>query len=120
MVDDVSEHELRALEERFLEPATRASAAALEALLAGEFREFGASGRIWSRADVLKALPKESPVGACTMSDFNVQPLDERHVLVTYALTIPGPPQRTSLRSSVWRHSDAGWQMLFHQGTPAG
>jgi hypothetical protein len=54
------------------------------------------------------------------MSDFNVQPLDERHVLVTYALTIPGPPQRTSLRSSVWRHSDAGWQMLFHQGTPAG
>jgi hypothetical protein len=41
-------------------------------------------------------------------------------VLLTYRTErlADGKPPRHVLRSSIWKRTDAGWKMLFHQGTP--
>ena len=44
--------ELRGYEERILDPAVRADPAQIRALLAPEFGEFGASGRVFDRGDI--------------------------------------------------------------------
>jgi hypothetical protein len=47
-----------ALERRLLQPAVRSSPAALDALLDPEFHEIGASGRLWTRGDTIRALTR--------------------------------------------------------------
>jgi len=109
----------RALEESLLAPDVRASQQALTALIADEFIEFGVSGRVFGKADVLAAadhLPDvETPLG-----DFAVQPLSESAVLVTYRSVTRAGDGSTSaaLRSSVWVRSGDRWLLRFHQGTP--
>jgi hypothetical protein len=116
--------EIHALEMRLLEPAVRASSEALAALLAPEFIEFGSSGRVYDRRQVIAALAEEqssdAPPIARAIEDFAVRLLADNVVLATYrvARTMPGAsyPEHV-LRSSIWRHSAGHWQMSFHQGT---
>ena len=53
--------ELLALEERLLDPAVRAVPALVRELLAPEFTEFGASGRVFNRDAILATLASEPP-----------------------------------------------------------
>lgn len=107
-----------ALERSLLQPAVRASAAELDALLADEFREIGASGRAFGKDEVLARLPEESGV-AFTVAEMNVQLLGSDHALVTYRATRrAGGVDQASWRSSLWRREATGWRMLYHQGTP--
>ncbi|WP_053268651.1 nuclear transport factor 2 family protein [Pseudomonas chlororaphis] len=89
-------------------------------LLAEEFVEFGASGRVWSRAQVIEALLEESPAQR-RVSDFRVQLLATGVALVTYRCrtVIDRQAPEESLRSSCWRHDGGAWRMVFHQGTRA-
>lgn len=84
-------------------------------LLAEDFVEFGASGRVYDRAGTLAAL---ADMGArakvVEISDFAVRRLGADLVLATYRVASPA-----SLRASLWRLTDEGWRILFHQGTPA-
>ena len=48
------------------------------------------------------------------ISDFAVRRLGADLVLATYRVASPA-----SLRASLWRLTDEGWRILFHQGTPA-
>lgn len=110
--------DLMALERSLLEPAVRASAAQLDALLADGFREVGASGRAFGKGDVLARLPEESGV-AFTTAGMDVQLLGNDYALVTYrAIRSADGEDRSSLRSSLWRREASGWRMLYHQGTP--
>ncbi|MEJ2089269.1 MAG: nuclear transport factor 2 family protein [Gammaproteobacteria bacterium] len=111
-------HELQLLEERLRDPEVRRSPDVMDQLIAEEFLEFGASGRIWRKADVLTELPAQRPMGASRLSEFTAVALGGEHALVTYQLYVEGdhPPDR-SWRSSVWKRTPAGWQMVFHQGT---
>src|ERR1700744_5965505 len=52
---------LRELEEHLLIPSVRKDADAVSALLADDFLEYGSSGRIYSRAEILAALQDEPP-----------------------------------------------------------
>jgi hypothetical protein len=105
------------LEQQLLDPATRRDPAALTSLLAEDFREFGRSGRIYTRHQIIEALAAESP-RTITLSDPLCQLLAENVALLTYrsTRTIPLPPTH-ALRSSLWIYRDHRWQMIFHQGT---
>jgi hypothetical protein len=112
------------LERRLHCPEIRASADELAALLADEFFEFGASGPIWSRQQIIDTLPREQqtqPAHELGASDFSVHWLAESVALVTYRGTrrIPSEVREFhTLRSAIWKCINGQWQMVFHQGTP--
>lgn len=112
------EAELRVLEENLLRPEFRRNRIGVAELLADAFREFGSSGRTWTKRQILDALETESPFKA-TITEFQAQELAPGVALVTYIVTLQlsDKESRTSLRSSVWILRSYKWQMLFHQGT---
>jgi hypothetical protein len=108
------------LEQQLMDPVFRKDRGRVSALLAEEFREFGASGRVWSREAILDLLASEMPRPASAVEDFAIQHIGPEAVLVTYRAVCAqgesGVPH-ASLRSSLWIRSKDGWQVLFHQGT---
>jgi hypothetical protein len=109
-----------ALERRLLQPSVRASSSReLAALLDPEFREVGASGRVWDRASTIESLTKDGG-SATPIRDEEMQGtlLAEGMVLLTYVSDAAG---RRARRTSIWkRDEDAGWRLLHHQGTLTG
>lgn len=83
-----------------------------DALLHPEFFEFGRSGRLWSRAEVLAELSDtgESPLRT------DVQAIELAPDC--WQLSWRSLGARPAWRSSIWQHGAAGWQMRFHQATP--
>ncbi|MDX6151538.1 DUF4440 domain-containing protein [Marinococcus sp. PL1-022] len=106
--------DIRQLEEDLLKPSIRRSAVEVSRLLAEDFQEIGASGRIFTREDVIFGLEEERPVHR-TVADYKTKPLSEHLYLATYTVT---SELGTSLRSSIWRKTDSSWELVFHQGTP--
>jgi hypothetical protein len=112
------EQHLRRLEEQLLQSETRRSAEDMANLLTDDFVEFGSSGTVFDRTQIIEALKHESPVRR-SIANFKATKLAEGVVLVTYRATRDngsGEPVNT-LRSSVWRLLDGRWRMAFHQGT---
>lgn len=99
------------LEKQLHSPEIRQSAEKISALLSNDFFEFGSSGNIWTRNDILARLPAENSRASIQSSDYKATPLADDVVLITYQSS-------GSLRSSIWRKNKQGWQMEFHQGTP--
>ena len=117
--DPVLEDHLRQLEERLLQPNVRKSAEEVSELLAHEFIEFGSSGRIFDKQQIIASLQME-PTVRRSLVDFKTWILAPGVVLVTYRAIrqgAPGEPPIYSLRSSIWKLIDGRWQMVFHQGT---
>ena len=106
---------LRELEESLLLPDVRKSNRLVE-LLADSFVEFGSSGRIYTKADLVTTLQAESPVAQST-GDFCVELLAPTVALLTYRIYRHSVPPVQTLRSSIWRLHGGQWQMVFHQGT---
>ncbi len=115
MADPALAGMLRGLEESLLRPETRHDAAALEALLAPEFVEFGSSGRVFSRAAIMALLATEGHAPAPALEAFACELLASGVALVT--CRIVHQDGAGSLRSSVWVERDGQWTMRFHQGT---
>lgn len=110
--------EIYTLERALLQPEVRRSAGRLDALLDDDFREFGASGRMYGKADILRSLPAEDPA-AYEIGEFEVRPLCGGVVLATYRVVrTSGGTAAASLRSSIWKHDGSAWRVVFHQGTP--
>lgn len=105
------------LEQRLMDPVFCKDRAQVSALLAEGFREFGSSGRVWSRDQILN--PSETRPPAPLVEDFAVNTIVPELVQVTYRTlkTIPGGKPQAALRSSLWIRRGDRWQMLFHQGT---
>ena len=103
------------LERALLTPDARRSAERLDELLDPEFREIGASGRLWTRAELVAALPEDEgpdePVAAEQFEGVEVAP---GLVLLTY---VSDPDGRAARRSSLRRRSGGRWRLLHHQGT---
>lgn len=110
LLTHLSDLELRAMR------AAGSDNASIEALLADDFFELGRSGARWNKAGIL-AMQRTAGTHA-EASGFALTRLGAEHALLTYISTVPGGGNRT-LRSSIWRHSVRGWQMVFHQGTTA-
>ena len=109
---------LLALELQLLTPQTRTDPAALLTLLTPDFREFGSSGRIFTRDSILTLLQTETDFTPPEITNFEARELTPNLTLVTYQTTRPNTPDEpTSNRSSLWTLRDNRWQLLFHQGT---
>lgn len=106
------------LETSLLEADVRRNPLRLKALLADDFVEFGATGFVWTRSEIIAAMEDEVPV-VRVIADFEVRHLASDVVLATYLChhTFPSAPGHSSRRSSIWREGADGWQMVFHQGT---
>jgi hypothetical protein len=112
--------QLRDLEEKLLKPEVRRSADDVARLLADEFIEFGSSGCIFNKSQVISSLQQEVPEAAVRISieDFVTRRLAPHVVLVTYR-TVRSDTAVQRLRSSIWKFEGGRWQMVFHQGTPS-
>ena len=106
--------QLLQLEERLLKPEIRKSKDELSKLLADTFFEFGSSGKVlYKEEDTSEITLGEVRM---TLSDFEIHPLSEEIVLITYRISNEVNEQH-SLRSSIWKLVDGNWKMYFHQGT---
>lgn len=105
---------IRALEARLLHGPDRAGAAA--ALLAPDFVEIGASGRLWNKGEVVEAL-STSDLGPCDISNFTARMVAPGVVVATYRVVRDHGAAAASLRSSLWLLVGDGWFMTMHQGT---
>jgi hypothetical protein len=104
-----------------LRTEVRRSGAQLARLLAEDFREFGSSGRVFNKQQIIEALRAEL-AWELSLQDFRTLPLAPDVVLVTYRATCRSPDSESvshSLRCSVWRRRSGNWQIVFHQGTPS-
>ena len=119
-VDGLCAH-LRRLEESLLDPAIRRDSAQVAGLLTEDFEEFGASGRVWTREQILDLLATEK-YEPPSVEEFRCHPVADGVVLVTYRTvrTDPRSGERTmTLRSSLWTEQSGRWRVRFHQGTRA-
>jgi len=111
--------ELQAREPIFHRPELGTSSADLERQMAPDFYEVGASGRLYSRRQVKDVLLRRYAAGGgedlWDTSDFHCRPLGADTYLLTYQLR---QGERVSRRVTVWRRTQEGWQVLYHQGTP--
>jgi len=118
--DHIVQH-LTYLEQSLLSPSVRRDRDRVAALLADDFLEFGTSGKIWTRDQVLEMLGKdESNSPAPDVQDLKCTFISDSVVLVTYKTqrtnTVTGKSSVT-LRSSLWSMRMGFWQLRFHQGT---
>ena len=119
----ITHQSLLELELQHLDSNVRASQEHLSSLLADDFVEFGASGNVWNKADVIHSITREAGDTLYQIENYRVSRLGEHYVLATYQLsakdhTAPESTPRRSLRSTVWKSVGQQWTMLFHQGTP--
>lgn len=109
--------ELSAREPLFHRRAFWSDRASLEAMIAPDFWEVGASGRVYQREFVIETVlgraAQEEP-HAWPCREFRLRQLGERTYLLTYLLE---EPVRTSRRATIWERSDDGWRAIYHQGT---
>ena len=106
---------LRDLEERLLDPSVRASPDEVATLLADEFIEFGSSGRIYDKQQIIRHLQEEQGEAQLTLAEFSARRLSADIVLVTYRVV-----ESRTIRSSIWSFQEGRWRMVFHQGTKIG
>ena len=88
----------------------------LDGLLDGAFAEVGASGRAWSRDDVVAMLASDPP-DRIELRDLVVERLAEDVALVRFVTVEPDPARRRARRVSVWVRRDGTWRLRYHQGT---
>ncbi|HEU5140715.1 MAG TPA: nuclear transport factor 2 family protein [Bacillales bacterium] len=111
--------QLYELELRHLQPEVRKSSEALAELLADDFIEFGSSGRVFTKQEIIEGLANSgSP--QLVLKNFEVKLLTPGVALTRYRVERHQSEGQLlcSLRSAVWKLIEGRWQMVFHQGTP--
>ena len=110
--------ELVAREPIFHRPEFGTKRADFEEMMADDFWETGASGRIYSRQFVLDELerrfarPQED---IWETSNFACRRLAQDLYLLTY--TLLQNQTRLTRRATIWRKTTTGWKIVYHQGT---
>ena len=110
--------ELASREPIFHRPEFGTTRAEFEEMMAPEFREVGASGQEYSREFVLDVLEQRyaaPPKDVWETSDFRCQLLAADLYLLTYTLLQDG--RRLTRRSTIWKRTESGWKIVYHQGT---
>lgn len=111
-------HELVQREPIFHRPEFGRTRRDFAAQIVDDYWEVGASGQRYSRDVVLDILERRHSVHVAEddwrTSEFEVTEIAPDNYLLTYLLQ---QGERYSRRATLWRHSDAGWQAVYHQGT---
>ena len=114
--------ELQALEVELHHPGVRCSRERLEQLLHPDFYEVGRSGRTYTRVTVIDHLAAQESQPVIESGAFALLELAPGVAVLTYRSAFADPERGLSyhaLRSSLWVKTGSGWQMRYHQGTPA-
>lgn len=117
--DNSLEKTILTLEEKLLSSSTRNDPDELAAMLDDGFVEFGSSGKIYNKQDVINALKNQEALNY-TISGFKINSLSDEVILAAYKIEIilAGKQEsKKSLRSSIWKRSENKWKIIFHQGT---
>ena len=88
----------------------------MDKLLAEDFIEFGSSGCIYNKKQVIDQLPTDGKKVEIIPKDFSASVLSKDTILLTFE-TYNSITEVSALRSSIWKYIDNRWQILFHQGT---
>jgi hypothetical protein len=115
---EIERRELIALEEAMWRPETRFAPEFQQRHFAADFFEFGRSGRVYGRSDVIRF--DDQPIAAkLPLLNLEIRRLDTDTAQITYdsEVTYDGIVERAH-RSSIWSRTAHGWIMRFHQGTP--
>ncbi|MGB2722019.1 MAG: nuclear transport factor 2 family protein [Rhodococcus sp. (in: high G+C Gram-positive bacteria)] len=86
----------------------------LARLLADDFTEVGASGTVWDKSSILDMLAGESSAEIEVIEPIG-RVISEDCVLVQW---ISRTTRMRARRTSLWRRTDTGWELVHHQGTP--
>lgn len=112
---------LRTLEVALHQPEVRSNSEMVDRLLHERFREYGWSGCIYTKSEILYELSHRPQTYEVWSQDFKVEPVSAGVALLTYRsahINSEGELERHTNRASLWQLTEQGWQMLFHQGTP--
>ena len=107
------------VETSLLLTTTRINSKKLNEILSDDFIEIGASGIIFDKQSVIKALKSESFL-KYTIADFKLTQLSKEIVLINYSAyrDVAGQHSKSdSLRSSIWKKFGSQWKIVFQQGT---
>jgi len=102
----------------FHRPEFGTTRADFEHMTAPDFWEVGASGRRYSRQQVLDTLEQRlryPQLEEWETSNFHCKQLAPDVFLLTY--TLVQDHTRKTQRSTIWQNAPGGWKILFHQGT---
>ena len=107
------------LETNLLKQEVRASVEKLNTLIADNFIEYGSSGLIYDKKNILERLPQGSSQ-TYHLYDFQCLNLSEDIIQTRFKIDIINLDKTkvTSLRTSLWKKTNNNWQIFFHQGTP--
>jgi hypothetical protein len=111
---------LRKQEVSLHQPELRSDRDQVDRLLHESFFEFGQSGQMYTKAEILEVLSAESSEEAIYSGDYSLTMIEDGVALLTYKsaqINANGELSRYTLRSSLWQYTEPGWQMRFHQGT---
>jgi hypothetical protein len=120
--------QLKKLEEALWRSEIRFSPEKIDLLLADDFIEIGSSGRIYDKQMTLAgtaAVPAAAPAQEIglrlPLADFSAKELAPSLALVNYTSIQRNPDgsEKQALRTSIWKQTDTGWILWFHQGTLA-
>ena len=105
------------LEQRLAQVGGKLSAEDASLLIAEDFLEFGASGKVWTKDEIIAAISQWEP-NVRVIENFTVRELSAAVCLVTYRVVGTNKERLPfSLRSSIWRNNGETWDIIFHQGT---
>lgn len=105
------------LEESLWLPKTRFDQSYMNEILADNFIEFGRSGRIYTREEILSAPHQEINI-SLPLKNMVINRVTDELVLITYRSEVYYDVLEAANRSSLWILSDDRWRLRFHQGTP--
>ena len=109
--------ELIELEHAMWRAETRYDPVFQERRFADDFVEFGRSGQVYLRAQII--VDGGTPIDA-RLENVQLRELAADTVLITYDSVVRRAAETFEYgrRSSIWARIDGAWRMRFHQGTP--
>lgn len=108
---------LAGLERQLLDDSVRCDTHRISLILDERFKEFTTSGKVYNYAigDVFGKSKDEIRIldGSIEMIDLT----DDVKLLLYKAVKTRSINEIITNRSSIWKRSDTGWKIVFHQGT---
>ncbi len=110
---------MKSLELSFFDFSIRHSFDKLDELVVDDFIEYGRSGKIFNKQEIIGLLLNSEAPGV-KLENFKIKILSGDLLLVNY-LSIIGNHKKQAertLRTSIWKLHEGKWKIIFHQGTP--
>lgn len=117
-INNLAEH-IKQLEISLLSKEAGKNMSDPDKIISDDFLEIGKSGKIWTKQALITSYENKTEVNI-TITDFRLKPLSDSILLAIYTAHHTSEtyhPVVKTIRSSVWRLSGTGWEIVFHQGT---